>query len=359
MENESIGVMALEDTWAAVIAIDADCRISLFNAEAERLTGQYAADVVGRHVCDALGLQCPVDAGRCRWWRAVEGVERRKQPREATLRPEGRRVDVLLGGRASAGPDGRPGAVLTFIDLTPHRNMEQVRTALMGDVFHELRSPICAISMAAHFLDADFERLPPDRIRSLLDTIQRNASTLLTDLNDLLNRSTFSSDEQTVTARALDLASVVEQAAWKLQPLLEERGQRVRADLGALPLLWANERRVEQVLVNLLANANKYSVKGDEIVVGGEAQGSMARIYVEDHGPGLSPADQQRVFDRFYRSETTAETAPGAGLGLAIMRRIVESHGGHVGVEASEPRGARFWFTLPIAREDVWPRAAG
>jgi len=349
-DAENAPALALTDTWAAVIAIGPACDITLFNAEAERLTDYRADDALGRHVCDVLGLECCVDEGGCRWRRAVAGAERRKQPRETTLHPRGRRVDVLLGARPRQDSDGQRGAVLTFIDLTYHHNIEQIRTALMADIFHELRSPVCAISMAAHFLDADFEQLPADRIRGLLDTIQRNASTLLTDLNDLLNRSTFTDDAPTVTPHALDLGDVVEQAVWKLRPLLEERGQRVRVDLGALPLLWADERRVEQVLVNLLANANKYSVAGDEIVVGATVQGAMVRVYVEDHGSGLSPTDKGRVFDRFYRSEATSGAAPGAGLGLSIVRRIVEAHGGRVDVETSSPHGARFWFTLPIVR---------
>jgi len=350
VDNVSARDVALDNSWAALITIDADCRIRLFSAEAERLTGFRADDARGRHVCDVLGLDCPGDARGCRWRRTIEGAERLQQPREMRLLPNGRRVDVLLGARPGPGPDGSPGAVFTFIDLTHHRNMEQVRTDLMNEVFHELRSPICSISMAGHFLAADFERLPADRIQNLLTTIQHNASTLLADLNDLLNRSALESDVPTVTPRALDLSGVVEQAVWKLQPLLEERRQRVRVDLNVLPLVWADERRVEQVLVNLLANANKYSVEGDEIVVGTEAQGSLIRVYVEDHGPGLDPADQQRVFERFYRSGATAETVVGAGLGLAIMRRIVEAHGGRVGVETSAPHGARFWFTLPPAR---------
>lgn len=362
MDDVSARDVAMDNSWAALIAIDADCRIRLFSAEAERLTGFRADDARGRHVCDVLGLDCSmnaVDASGCRWRRTIEGVERRQQPREMRLLPHGQRVDVLLGARPSQYPAGGRGAVLTFIDLTHHRNMEQVRTDLMNEVFHELRSPICSISMAAHFLAADFERLPTDRIQDLLTTIQHNASTLLADLNDLLNRSALESDKQTVTPRALDLSGVMEQAVWKLQPLLEERRQRVRIDLSMLPLVWADERRVEQVLVNLLANANKYSVEGDEIVVGAEAQGSLIRVYVEDHGPGLTTADQQRVFERFYRSEATAETVVGAGLGLAIMRRIVEAHGGRVGVETSAPHGARFWFTLPLAREGARSRAVG
>src|SRR5439155_12626875 len=133
-----------------------------------------------------------------------------------------------------------------------------VRAALMADVFHELRSPICAISMAAHFLSTDFERLSAASLRSMVETIQHNAGALLADLNDLLNRSTFTTDAPAIAPRAMDFSLVVDQAVWKLQPLLEQRGQRVRKAYGVVPLLWADERRVEQVLVNLVANANKY-----------------------------------------------------------------------------------------------------
>lgn len=349
--------MAMDGTWAAVITIDADCRILFLNAAAESLTGRRAGDAQGRHVCDVLGLTCPPDGGACRWSRTVAGGERRGQPREMTLHPAGCRVDALLGTRSGQGSDGRAAAVLTIVDLTHHRNVEQMRTALVNDVFHELRSPLCSISMAAHFLAADFEDLPPERMRSMLATIQHNASRLLSDLNDLLNRSALSGDEPAVAPRPLDLTLVADQVVWKLQPLLEERGQRVRVDLDTIPLLSADERRVEQVLVNLLTNANKYSVVGDEIVVSAEGQGSMVRVYVEDHGPGLGPTDRERVFDRFYRSDATAETVTGTGLGLAIVRRIVEAHGGRVGVEASAPHGARFWFTLPLAQEDGRRRA--
>lgn len=355
VENENAPA-ALHDTWAALVSIDEDCRIYLFNAEAERLTGRCADDVMGQHACTALGLPCSGERDACRWRRAVDGVERRLQPREMKLHLADRHVEVLLGARPSRTPGGRRGAVLTFTDLTHHRNIEQMRTALMADVFHELRSPICAISMAAHFLDADFEQLPADRVRGLINTIQHNASTLLADLNDLLNRSTFTNDAPTITPRTVDLAGIVEQAVWKLQPLLEDRGQSVRLDLDVLPLLWADERRIEQVLVNLLANANKYSAAGDEIVVGAELQGPFVRVFVEDHGPGLPPDEQGRVFDRFYRSSATANSVTGAGLGLAIVRRIVEAHGGKVGVESSAPHGARFWFTLPFGQSKVVSR---
>lgn len=349
------GLQALQDTWAALVTIDTQCHIRAFNREAERLTDLPAGAVLGRRLCHALWpMGCGADRSGCPWQPALERSERRVQPREVTAQVGEKPLDILLGARPTTLAEGQPGALLTFIDLTQHKALERVRAALMADVFHELRSPIGSISLAAHFLAADLETLPPERVRGLVETIQHNASTLLADLNDLLNRSTFTTDAPRVTPRALELAPVVEQVVWKLAPLLEGRGQRVRADLDGVPAVWADERRLEQVLVNLVANANKYSVEGDEIVVRArvEADGEKVRVMVEDHGPGVPPEARGRVFERFYRVQEQADEVAGAGLGLAIVRRMVEAHGGRVGVEALRkraPRGARFWFTLPLA----------
>jgi len=348
--NDEAGLRAVEDTWAGLVAIDADCRIRVFNREAERVTGVAARTILGTRLCNALWpMGCGDDRSSCpcRW--AIAGNERRLQPREMTVRVGERRLDILLGIRPTRIAAGEPGALLTFIDLAHNRVQEETRNALVAEVFHELRSPICSISMAAHFLSADWDTLPPERLRGFVETISRNSSALLADLNDLLNRSTYTTDVPTVTARPTDLLISIEGAVEKLEPLLHERGQRVRLDVPDLPLLWADERRIEQVLVNLLANANKYSDADDEIVVAAREEGGALRIGVEDHGPGISPHDRARIFERFYRASGTSATVTGAGLGLAIVRRIVEAHGGRVGVDDSVPHGATFWFTLPLS----------
>lgn len=352
--DEGNPALSLHDTWAAMVAIDDGCRIRLFNPEAERITGLRAHDVLGRRFCQALWpMGCSDSAERigCPWQYAVEGQERRKHPREITARIGDRRVDILLGARSTLA-QGRPGAMITFVDLSQRREIERIRHELMAEVFHELRSPICAISMAAHFLNADYDRLESERIRSMLSTIQHNAGRLLNDLNDLLNRSAFAVDMPSVTATAIKLDPIVDQVIWKLEPLLVQRGQRVRKAYAALPAVQADERRIEQVLVNLLANANKYSVEGDELVIDAVARGNSLLVSVEDHGPGIDPKDRGHIFDRFYRAEGAAESAGGAGLGLAIVRTIVEAHKGRAGVEDATPRGARFWFTLPLADDD-------
>src|SRR5919197_729943 len=263
-------------------------------------------------------------------------------------------LQELVARRETAFDDGMPTLSLhdtwaAFVDLSQRREMERVRNELVAEVFHELRSPICAISMAAHFLNADFDHLEPERIRSMLATIQHNASQLLNDLNDLLNRSTFTVDAPTVTRMPLQLDPIVDQVIWKLEPLLAERGQRVRKAYAVLPDVLADERRIEQVLVNVLTNANKYSVDGDELIIDAVVRGDALLVSVEDHGPGIDPKDRAHIFDRFYRAGTTATSASGAGLGLAIVRTIIDAHKGHVGVDDVHPHGARFWFTLPLA----------
>ena len=344
--------LSLHDTWAAIVAIDEDCRIRAFNREAERITGLQAPEVLGRRFCQALwplGCSASPEHSGCPWQYAIQGRERRKHPREIMARIGERRIDVLLGARTTVTERGTPGALITFVDLSQRREMERVRNELVAEVFHELRSPICAISMAAHFLNADFDRLEPERIRSMLATIQHNASQLLNDLNDLLNRSTFTVDAPTVTRLPLQLDPIVDQVIWKLEPLLAERGQRVRRAYAVLPDVLADERRIEQVLVNVLTNANKYSVDGDELLIDAVVRGDALLVSVEDHGPGIDPKDRAHIFDRFYRAGTTAASASGAGLGLAIVRTIIDAHKGLVGVDDVHPHGARFWFTLPLA----------
>jgi len=343
-----VSLQVVEDTWAALVAVDAECRIRVFNREAARVTGVAADAVLGTRLCNALWpMGCGDDraACPCRW--ALTGNERRLQPREVTVRVGERTLDILLGIRPTRMAAGEPGALLTFIDLAHRRVQEETRNALVAEMFHELRSPLCSISMAAHFLSVDWETLPSERLRGFVETIEQNSSALLADLNDLLNRSTYTVDVPTITARPTDLLNSIEAAVEKLEPLLHERGQSVRLDVPDLPLLWADERRIEQVLVNMLANANKYSDDDDEIVVAAREEAGTVRVSVEDHGPGILPHDRARIFERFYRASSTSTTVTGAGLGLAIVRRVVEAHGGRIGVDDSIPHGATFWFTLP------------
>src|SRR5437763_11379201 len=123
--DDGMPTLSLHDTWAAIVAIDEDCRIRAFNREAERITGLHAPEVLGRRFCEALW---PMDCGAgpehssCPWPHAIHGHERRRHPREVMARIGERRLDVLVGARTSLTDSGRPGALITFVDLTQRRD---------------------------------------------------------------------------------------------------------------------------------------------------------------------------------------------------------------------------------------------
>jgi signal transduction histidine kinase len=162
-------------------------------------------------------------------------------------------------------------------------------------------------------------------------------------------RATFTMDAPREALMPLQLDPVVDQVIWKLEPLLAQRSQRVRKAYSFVPDVLADTRRIEQVLVNVLVNASEYSVEGDELIIDAVVRGDAVLVSVEDHGRGIDPQDRSHIFERFYRGGHTTASTSRAGLGLAIVRTIVEAHKGHVGVEDVHPHGTLFWFTLSLA----------
>ncbi len=137
-----------------------------------------------------------------------------------------------------------------------------------------------------------------------------------------------------------------------LQPILEEKRQRLETDVPAgLPAVMADERHIAQVFANLISNASKYGPEGDHIVVQVRTQHSFVLVKVADHGPGIPLPEQGELFERYFRSASSARTSPGTGLGLAISKAIVEAHGGVVGLESDPLQGTVVSFTLPLASQ--------
>ena len=131
-----------------------------------------------------------------------------------------------------------------------------------------------------------------------------------------------------------------------MQGLLTQRGQTVRISATALPeTVQGVPARVTQIIANLLSNASRYSVEGDTIEMHATASPQHVRVRVTDHGPGISPEDQRRIFSAWVRGESAAPG--GLGLGLSIVQNLVQRLGGRVGVESTLGQGATFWFTLP------------
>jgi len=148
----------------------------------------------------------------------------------------------------------------------------------------------------------------------------------------------------------LDLEAIIDETVRKFQPLAQEKEIKLKAALPQeTPQAWADPLRIRQVLTNLVTNALRHTPQGGEVILGVKVLGRQAEIWVKDSGPGIPQTEQQLVWERFYRVEKDrSRDSGGTGLGLAIVRRLIEAHGGQVGVESTPGNGSRFYFTLPV-----------
>jgi two-component system clock-associated histidine kinase SasA len=147
----------------------------------------------------------------------------------------------------------------------------------------------------------------------------------------------------------MDPKGFLEEIASQFQPLAQSKGQSLAVDLPeSLPRVRADRRRLGQVLMNLLENAVKYTPEGGNILLKAVAHDQELMVEVQNSGPALSPEEQQRLFQPYYRSEVDRQRLPGIGLGLSLCKRLVEAHGGKIWVESDPAKGNTFAFTLPL-----------
>ena len=245
------------------------------------------------------------------------------------------------------------------------KRLEQLNTELdaamktkdqfLSNISHELRTPLNSIiGFTDLLLTQDLGPALSDQQRDFLDTVARNGRQLLELINELLDLQRIAAGRMELKPEAVELAGLLSEAAGSVHAQVQKHGHalvvtplpqdlRVRADRG----------RVRQVLLNLLSNAIKFTPDGGRITVAAAPVngGAEARIAVSDTGIGIAPEDQPKLFQEFSQLDASASRKyEGTGLGLALSRRLVELHGGAIGVESEMGKGSTFWFTLPQAR---------
>lgn len=225
---------------------------------------------------------------------------------------------------------------------------EQLRAALLSSLSHDLRTPLVSILGAATSLISYEDALDRAARRELAQTIQEEAERLNRFVQNLLDMTRLGSGGLKPKTDWADLADIIGRALARARPLL--RGHKVKVDLApGLPLLQLDPVLMEQVFFNLLDNAAKYSPAGTAITVWARRQGAQVTAEICDQGPGIPPADQERVFDMFYRVQQGDKQTAGTGLGLAIAKGLVEAHGGSIGVMSGiHGVGASLVVRLPI-----------
>jgi two-component system sensor histidine kinase KdpD len=226
---------------------------------------------------------------------------------------------------------------------------EQLRNSLLSSVSHDLRTPLAAITGAASSLMDDENALGPAARHEMAQTIYEEAERLNRLLRNLLDMTRLESGALHINKELQPLEEVIGAALSRLEEPLADRAVNIRLP-DDLPFVPIDSVLIEQVFINLLENAIKYTPAHSPIDLSASQDGAAILIEVADRGPGLPPGDEQRIFEKFYRARAP-QNGSGVGLGLTICRGIIEAHGGRIWAENRSGGGAIFRFTLPIEAE--------
>jgi signal transduction histidine kinase len=345
-ESEARAVLA--GVVEGVFVVDAQRLLRYANPQFLRIVGLGAEQALGRFCGDLLhprtpeeqrpcATQCPILAAR------DSGVARCAE--RLRLADGSTRSTVVV---SAAPTDGRQVQLLR--DETDLEAARRARDSVLGNISHEFRTPLAAQLAAVEMLRDGLEHLDRPAQAELLANVERGGVRLMRLIDNLLESVRIESGQLGIRRQAVDLDATLHEAGELLAPLLAQRGLRLESALPAVPpgALRGDAQRLVQVWVNLLANASKFAPEHSAIRVGGEAtDGQEYRLWVEDEGPGVPAGDPAALFERFQRADGSEPDAPGLGLGLWIVRSIIERHSGHVGVERTPQARTRFWFTLP------------
>jgi len=242
------------------------------------------------------------------------------------------------------------GLVLSLMDTTERKKLDQLKDEFIGLVSHELRSPLTVITGAVNTVLTEGERLSTEETRQLLQDAAWEADSLSHLLGNLLELSRVQADRLFLHIAPISVKNVLQGTVEKVRR--QSSVHQFLLDLPKeLPSVYADQLRLERILYNLLENAVKYSPKGSKIQVSVKPQEDYLVFCISDQGIGISPADQDKLFGPFQRLENSqVDAVKGAGLGLLVCRRLVEAHEGQIWVESEPGRGSTFFFTLPLSR---------
>jgi len=352
----------LESIADAVIFSDAEGHIVLANAAAENILGILADQVRGRDIRDLVQLAAPED--RPAWQATMDSLMAGRSLRSEsaptarlTLQIGNRVANVHLSPVVTQKEESLfLGVVMVFRDVTRETEVDRMKTEFVSTVSHELRTPLTSIhGYVDLILDGDAGPVT-DELREYLDIVKDNSNRLTALINDLLDISRIEAGRIRFNLIPLAAPSVVEEVLARVRPLAEERNLSLQVHAPAdLPHIRADPEALSQVLDNLLSNAIKYTPAGGVTVsLSVRAQDDALQFDVIDTGIGISSADREKVFTRFFRADhPVVRFAGGTGLGLSIAKAIVEAHGGEIWTTSPAPngQGSVFSFTIPLAAE--------
>jgi two-component system, OmpR family, phosphate regulon sensor histidine kinase PhoR len=325
----------LDQITDGVLIADANGMIRLANPAAGRLF--QTSNPVDRSIAEVVRHHQLVEA----WRRCQQTRQLQSESVEVPTRHQYLQLVVIPDMHSS-------GSLLLVQDLTQIRRLETVRRDFISNLSHELRTPLASLKALTETLQDGALEDPP-AARRFIDQIQIEVDALSQMVTELLELSRIESGRLALDIRPTAPRNLLDSASRRMRLQAERAGIQLRVECAEdLPKVQMDVQRMEQVLVNLIHNAVKFTHPGGDILLFAEPGPGEVRFGVRDTGIGIPAEDVPRIFERFYRVDKS-RTGSGTGLGLSIAKHIVEAHKGRIWAESREGQGSTFIFTLPIA----------
>jgi signal transduction histidine kinase len=348
--REAEAQAVLSGVVEGVYAVDQERRIGYANEQVAKLLGRPASEIIGHFCGDVLRPQlidgerpcvrhCPIIAAR--------DTPQSSAHETLCMRDGSTRSTIIQSAPPIHGIQ-----VQILRDETDLEAARRARDSVLGNISHEFRTPLAAQLASIELLRDGLGNMQPESQRELIANLERGVLRLMRLIDNLLESVRIEAGQLSIRQQPVDLAEVVTDAHDLIAPLLLQRQLRVEVDSqGISVLVRGDAQRLCQVFVNLLANAAKFSPENSTIRVGGQRLGTQIEVWVEDEGQGVADGSSGAIFERFQRGSEAEPDAPGLGLGLWIVKSIVERHGGSIRVRRTDAQRTRFTVVLPQETE--------
>jgi two-component system phosphate regulon sensor histidine kinase PhoR len=329
----------LQNMNDAILIVDGQGLVTLINPAAERIFNVDSSRALGHSLVEVVRQHPFVEL-----WRTCVKTKRQQI---ATIETTPERL-FIQGIATPLEPLLPENTLLVFQDLTRVRRLEVVRRDFISNVSHELRTPLASLKALTETLQEGALDDPP-AARRFLQKMENEIDNMTQLVRELLELSRIESGKVPFNLKPVLPNELVSRAVERMQLQAERAGLILRQECAEdLPNVLADAERIEQVLVNLLHNAIKFTPAGGEIVARTWKEAGQVIFSVQDTGVGIEPAALSRIFERFYKADQS-RSGGGTGLGLSIARHTIEAHSGRIWAESEVNRGSTFYFSLPAA----------
>lgn len=354
-EDKARNEAMLGSIGEGLVVLDTDGKILRMNPMAQSLMGWKQEEAVGKKWDDIAPLETEdghrIEAERRATKRVLTSGKAISNDKNYYVRRDGKKFPVGTTAAPIIFGDKVVGVIAVFRDITRERYVDRAKSEFVSLASHQLRTPLSSIKWFAEMLLAGDAGKLADEQRQFVENISLSNERMIELVNGLLNISRIESGRIIVDPEPTDLGQLVRELATELEKKIKDKDINLVISVAdRMPKVSVDPKLIRQVYMNLLTNSIKYTQPAGRIVVLISVKGQEVVSQVSDNGYGIPKREQARVFTKFYRGENVVKLeTDGTGLGLYLVKAIVESSGGRIWFESEDGKGTAFWFTLPLA----------